>query len=167
MEGIKWRSYDGRTLFIHEMTHEHISSLYHFMKYISRRQEIEVMNEIKRVINDNFAGVILPYRPPPDVVGEAEKLHELGMLRYDKENHKFNIIDENDEWIGEIILRPEQEIDETTGMFKVDRVAEYKRKRKDELMMLLALQNQDIQWEDIKQADNYSNDLETEEDDLL
>ena len=64
------------------------------------------------------------------------------MLKYDKETHKFDIID-NGEWIGEIILRPEQEVDETTGMFVVDRLSEYKEKRKIEMTMaLLALQNE-------------------------
>lgn len=139
---IKWRSYDGRELFIHEMTHEHISSLYFFLNFVSKFPKEEVLDEVKRVIKDNYDGVILPYRPPSDVIGEAERLHEQGMLKYDKETHKFDIID-NGEWIGEIILRPEQEVDETTGMFVVDRLSEYKEKRKIEMTMaLLALQNE-------------------------
>jgi aspartokinase-like uncharacterized kinase len=136
MEGIAWKSYDGRRLYIHEMTHEHISSLYYFMRYIHNSPEESVITEINRVINEKYNGIILPYRPPSDVIGEAEKLHQQGLLKYDKANHKFDIIDDG-EWIGEIILKPEQEVDETTGMFKVDRLMAYKKKREELLIKML------------------------------
>jgi len=164
MEGIKWKSYDGRVLYIHEMTHEHLSSLYHFIHYISASPRENVIEEIKRVINTNYNGIILPYCPPSDVVGEAEKLHDKGLLKYDKENHKFDIID-NGEWVGEIVLKPEQEVDEETGKFKVDRLAEYKKKRQEEILALLALQNQDnIKWTDIINPMDKTENINNEED---
>lgn len=142
MSRIKWRSYDGRELYIDEMTHEHLSSLYYFMTYVSKRQSEDVIIEIKRVIDLNFGGIILPYNPPPDVLGEIEILHSKGLLRYDKEKHQYDIID-GDIQIGQIILRPDHEIDELTGLFKEDRVAKYKEKRQNELMLMaLSLQNQ-------------------------
>lgn len=145
MEGIKWRTYNGRELYIHEMTHEHISSLYHFLRYVSTRTpDSAVMDEIKRVVQTNYGGVILPYRPPSDVVGEAEKLYEKGLLKYNKAEHKFDIID-NGEWVGEIILKPEQEIDEETGMFKEDRIAKYKKQREEELLKMIV--NLSEQWD--------------------
>jgi hypothetical protein len=159
MEGIKWRSYDGKQLYIHEMTHEHISSLYYFMKYVSKHPNELVTNEINRVITEKYSGVVLPYYPHSGVIGEAERLYEKGLLKYDKENHKFNIVD-NGEWIGEMILNPEQEVDESTGMFKIDRLAEYKRQRQDELMKILSLQVQgDIKWNDITNPDDKEDEI--------
>jgi hypothetical protein len=121
---IQWRTYDGKTTFIHEMTHEHISSLYYYMKYVKIHIVPEVVDEVNRVITEKYNGIILPYRPPSDVIGEIETLHFKNMLRYDKLNHKYNIHDENGVWIGEIILKPDQEVDEETGKLKIDRIVE-------------------------------------------
>lgn len=167
MEAIKWRTYDGRELYIHDMTHDHVSSLYYFIRYISTRQHAAVKEEIDRVINEKFHGVILPYRPPCDVIGEAEILQEKGMLKYDKEHHKYNIHNEDGEWIGKIILKPELEVDEETGKFKVDRLLAYKTKRKTEFMSLLAAQVEQDNMVDLNGFDDFKNSLLGTSNDLI
>lgn len=146
MAEIRWKTHDGKQLFIHEMTHEHISSLYHFTKYVSTRYQPEVVEEIDRVIKEQYDGIILPYRPPCTVVGEIELLFKKGMLKYDKEAHKYNIINEDNEWIGEIILTPDLEVDENTGLLKIDRLAAYKEARKNEMILKLMMESGD--WGD-------------------
>lgn len=168
---IKWRSYDGKVQYIHEMTHEHISSLFYYLKYVKVYVKSDIGAEVNRVINEVYDGIVLPYCPPSQVLGEIETLHQKGMLKYDKEKHKYNIHDENNNWIGEIILQPDQEVDEETGKLKVDRIAEYQEKNKEKmsnLMDILAMQNDEsIKWENINdEPGDYDKDIERKEESL-
>ena len=92
-----WITFD-RIISVEDMTHQHASNIYYFVNYImSHAYPQSLKDEVNEIINTRFNGVILPYRPHPDFVGEKNLLKKLGYL---KENNQIYI---DNKWVGELI----------------------------------------------------------------
>ncbi len=90
-----WITYDNRMVTMEEMSHQHMSNIYYYTKYIVPQLYPQCVREdIQKWLLIRFDGVILPYRPVHKFVMEQEYLAKMGYL---KENNDIVV---NGELIG-------------------------------------------------------------------
>ena len=90
-----WITYDNRAVTMEEMTHQHMSNIYYFTKFIvPELYPQSVRDDIMKWLLIRFEGVILPYRPDHGFIQEQAYLAKMGYL---KENNDIIV---NGEIIG-------------------------------------------------------------------
>ena len=95
----KWITYDGKTVEMSVMPHQHMSNIYWFINVIFPSYYSDlVRSHIRTWLNLRFNGEVLPYSPKPEFVEELNYLRRKGYL---KENNKIVI---NGQEIGEYKL---------------------------------------------------------------
>jgi hypothetical protein len=79
-----WITYDNRTVTMEEMSHQHMSNIYYYTKYILPELYCDsTRNDIFRWLLKRFGGVILNYHPHPDFLWEKDYLLQRGYLKED------------------------------------------------------------------------------------
>ncbi|MFA5366676.1 MAG: hypothetical protein WC333_02230 [Dehalococcoidia bacterium] len=91
MKKYVWRTWDNRLIVMENLSHQHLSNIYYYVTYtLPEMYDQSTRDEVTRLIETKFGGVILPYKPHPDFVWEKEYLKRKGFL---KENDNKIIID--------------------------------------------------------------------------
>ena len=76
-----WKTWDDREMEFDSLTHQHLSNIYYFMKYLNPRFYPSALQFfVKKYILVKFGG-ILQYHPDPKFVGERRVLIRLGYLK--------------------------------------------------------------------------------------
>ena len=79
-----WITYDDRKVLMDEMSHQHMSNIWYFTRYIvPHLYPDSVRNDVWAWLNKRFGGVILPYHPHPDFHQERAYLKYMGYLKED------------------------------------------------------------------------------------
>ena len=79
-----WITFDDRYVNMEEMSHQHMSNIWYFTRYIVPHLYSEsVRNYVWSWLNKRFGGVILPYHPHPDFKEEKAYLQMMGYLKED------------------------------------------------------------------------------------
>jgi hypothetical protein len=90
-----WITYDDRLINMEEMSHQHMSNIYHFINTIVPHLYPDCVREdITNWLVKRFGGIILPYNPHPDFHQERAYLKMMGYL-----NEKNEIV-VNNQYIG-------------------------------------------------------------------
>lgn len=71
----KWRTADGRDISLDEMTHQHASNIIWFYDIFLKVDH----KVIRRLINEKFNGVVLPFKPLP-IPNELSDMYKLGLI---------------------------------------------------------------------------------------
>ena len=76
-----WGTYDGRTVQMSEISHQHLSNIYHYISVVvPELYESEIRKDIEYWINTRFGGIILGYHPDPEFTQEKNYLRRNGFL---------------------------------------------------------------------------------------
>lgn len=77
-----WTTFDNRSVRMDEMTHQHMSNIYYFTKYIVPQfYPQSVRDEIWIWILVRFGGIVLPYYPVPEFIEEKKYLQMMGYIK--------------------------------------------------------------------------------------
>jgi hypothetical protein len=84
-----WLTWDRRLIAVEQLSHQHLSNIYYYVTYtLPELYPQETRDEITRLIETRFNGIILPYKPHPDFKEEKLYLKHKGFL---KENNEIVI----------------------------------------------------------------------------
>lgn len=76
-----WQTWDGRTITMTEISHQHLSNIYYYTHFtMAEYYPQSVRDDIMMWLKIRFGGVILPYKPVPEFAFEKERLTQLGAL---------------------------------------------------------------------------------------
>jgi hypothetical protein len=99
---LRWRTYDGETVTLDEIDHQHFSNVYWFQKIINNR-DMKQNSEFVKTLAERFDGEILPYRPPISFKYEMSKLIEGNHIQRDPDDPLTVNIVYKGEVVGHII----------------------------------------------------------------
>jgi hypothetical protein len=81
-----WTTWDNRLIAMEHISHQHLSNIYYFVTYtVPELYPQSIRDEIVKLIETRFKGVILPYRPHSDFIEEKFYLRFKGFLRENNE----------------------------------------------------------------------------------
>jgi hypothetical protein len=79
-----WLTWDRRLIAMENLSHQHLSNIYYYVTYtLPECYQQWIRDEIVKLIETRFGGVILPYRPHPDFKEERDYLRHKGFLKED------------------------------------------------------------------------------------
>lgn len=77
-----WETWDGRVVKAENIDHQHLSNIYYYTHYTRKLHYSDLdRKQIQRLLDDNFDGEILSYRPQKKFKEEILRLEELGWLK--------------------------------------------------------------------------------------
>lgn len=77
-----WTTFNGRKVSLHTIDHQHLSNVYYFNTLIGNmKKEDDFAKDIQHILDENFNGQLLSYRPHRKFTYEIEALTELGYLQ--------------------------------------------------------------------------------------
>ena len=80
----KWMTWDNRVIELKNITHQHLSNIFYYTHYImGKYYSLSTKIMILFLLNNNFSGILLPYRPDPKFEFEKKYLKEQGFLQND------------------------------------------------------------------------------------
>lgn len=95
MENSIWTTHYGRQIAINEMSHQHLSNVIHYYKYVLNWK---ASPSITIEIENRFGGIILPYKP---LVSFVEEIKALMLKGYTDGKLNSDIIVDG-KWVGKI-----------------------------------------------------------------
>jgi hypothetical protein len=95
-----YTTFSGEKKDFNKIDHQHISNIYWYNMIVLER-DIHFLAMIKKKINDEFGGDILPYSPHPDFKSEIESLNDMGYLIWQDEDKTWAKITWGEQIVGE------------------------------------------------------------------
>jgi hypothetical protein len=93
-----WGTWDGRSLTLGELEHQHLSNIYWFNVVMHNRVYTFAINELEK----RFNGILLAYRPDIRFDHEITKLEKKGLLVWNRDKSHGHVV-LNGNVIGEVL----------------------------------------------------------------